>query len=160
MCSGTISRIAYEPRGGSRQKFILWTIVCVCVWGGGRLCAAFSKVGLWSFFFLQKIEVGSLELEQGLKKWVSRAKTWTEKALGLKGDTSPYHLNVNTPRGYPPAYRQVYQVSRLCDHFSDEFERHQLPLFVFALCAGTQFSFLSFFLFFFNSLIEMIFFYI
>ena len=42
-------------------------------------------------FFLQKMKVGSQELEKGLKKWLSRAKMWPEKE-GLEGGTSPYHL--------------------------------------------------------------------
>ena len=41
--------------------------------------------------FFQKIEVGSLELEKGLKRQVSGAKMWPKKG-GLEGGTSQYHL--------------------------------------------------------------------
>ena len=36
---------------------------------------------------LKKMEVGSLELEKDLKRWVSGAKMWPEKG-GLEGSTS------------------------------------------------------------------------
>ena len=39
----------------------------------------------------KKIEVGSLKLEKGLKRWVSGAKMLPEKGC-LEGGTSPYHL--------------------------------------------------------------------
>ena len=42
------------------------------------------------FFFFKKMEVGSLELKEGMKRWISRAKMWLEKE-GLEGSTSLKH---------------------------------------------------------------------
>ena len=48
--------------------------------------------------FLKKMEVGSLELEKGLKRWVSGAKMWPEKR-GLEGSTSRITFQCE----YPPS---------------------------------------------------------
>ena len=55
-----------------------------------------TKIGLEMQDFVQKIQVGSLELEKGLKRWVSGAEMWPEKG-GLQGGTSPYHLPMLVP---------------------------------------------------------------
>ena len=44
-----------------------------------------------SFQYEKKIEVGSLELEKGLKLWVSGVNKWPEKG-DLEGGTYPFYL--------------------------------------------------------------------
>ena len=38
------------------------------------------------------MEVGSLELKKGVKRWVSGYEMWLEKGVGLEDGTFPYHL--------------------------------------------------------------------
>ena len=54
----------------------------------GNFSPKIGRVGRSIFFFFFS---GAMELEKGLKWWVSEAKKWPEKG-GLEGGTSPYYL--------------------------------------------------------------------
>ena len=62
----------------------------ICVSGANNL-VKISKIGSRNAGFFHKMEVGSLEPEKDLKRWISGSNIWP-KMRGLEDGTSTYHL--------------------------------------------------------------------
>ena len=63
----------------------------ICVSGATNFIKIGKKIGLEMQDFFKKMKVGLLELEKGLKRWISRAKMCPETG-GFEGSTSLYQL--------------------------------------------------------------------